>query len=417
MSKVPAGYKQTEVGVIPEEWECVSSSRAATFQGGYSFSSKSSASQGIRWLKISNVGIQFADWSDESFLPTAFLKTHASYQLFDGDVVMALTRPILSNKLKITKLVDADVPALLNQRVARIVPTKKGEILFLFQVFQTSQFIQSMLDAMAGSDPPNIGTHTLAKIQIPLPPLPEQKRIAQVLGDVDALIQKLEELIAKKRDIKRAAMQELLTGKRRLPGFSGPWETKKLGEVCTLNKNGIMPPLFPNRVFIHFSLPAYDENRSPVIETGRSIESGKFYVLPDSILLSKLNPRIPRVWVPDSIPQDSICSTEFLVLVPQIGVSRIFLKYILFLPSVQSQLELNAVGTTGSHKRVQPPQAMKITFRIPSDIPEQLAIAQVFSDIDNELIQLETRLAKNNGLKAGLMQQLLMGKIRLVEAP
>jgi len=78
----------------------------------------------------------------------------------------------------------------------------------------------------------------IATLQFPLPPLPEQKRIAQVLGDVDALIQKLEALIAKKRDIKQASMQELLTGKRRLPGFSGTWETKRLGEVFSILAGG-----------------------------------------------------------------------------------------------------------------------------------------------------------------------------------
>ena len=261
---------------------------------------------------------------------------------------------------------------------------------------------------------PKLMNDVMKRIVIPLPPTTaEQNAIAEALGDADVLIESLERLIAKKRDIKQGAMQELLTGRRRLPGFTGKWETKLLGDVALMTRLNVIPASWPSQMFVHFSLPAYDAGKEPVVEPGSAIGSNKFRVPQGAVLVSKLNPRIPRVWAPIDIPEDSIASTEFLVLTPRDGVSRLFLFIICASPRFCEQMELAATGTTGSHQRISPSGALNLNVFMPIDADEQTAIASILSDMDAEISALEAKLAKAQAIKQGMMQELLTGRIRL----
>jgi len=234
------------------------------------------------------------------------------------------------------------------------------------------------------------------------------------LSDVDSLLDGLGRLITKKRDLKQAAMQQLLTGQTRLPGFQGEWEVKRLGELARLSKSSVNPSSMPHTLFTHFSLPAFDAGEAPIVETGASIGSNKFVVPPNAVLLSKLNPRIPRVWVPQHIPNNSVCSTEFLVLQPNPGVDRAFVKHLCASPAVSSRMQLHATGTTGSHQRIPPSKAMSIEVAAPREPTEQTAIAAVITDMDAELAAIQQRLTKTSSLKQAMIQELLTGKTRLV---
>ncbi|MBK7039371.1 MAG: restriction endonuclease subunit S [Bacteroidetes bacterium] len=180
------------------DWVVEKSGSVIKFFGGNAFSSDDACEEGIKWLKIANVGLEATKWNDVSFLPYNFIELHKKYLLKDGDVVMALTRPILDGKLKIAKVQKSDEPCLLNQRVAKLIPKGSVDISFLYYVLQTPYYVYMMDIAMAGTDPPNIGNGDLEKIKIPLPPLPEQKAIAQVFSTADAAIHTTEKLIAQK---------------------------------------------------------------------------------------------------------------------------------------------------------------------------------------------------------------------------
>jgi restriction endonuclease S subunit len=229
--KIPEGYKQTEVGVIPEDWDCLESREAMNFIGGYGFSSSLATTVGVKWLKIANVGLNEIKWDAESFLPEKLINDYKDFLLKPSDVVMALTRPILNDSLKVARISEADIPALLNQRVAKIDPKSYHQLDYLYYVVQRLNFVAAMNLAMAGTDPPNIGTNALAKIKIVAPATKqEQTAIANALSDVDNLIASLETLIAKKSAIKTAAMQQLLTGKKRLPTFVKESEKRAVKE-------------------------------------------------------------------------------------------------------------------------------------------------------------------------------------------
>ena len=265
----------------------------------------------------------------------------------------------------------------------------------------------------AKSSVDSVRREMIANMPISLPPLPEQHAIATALSDVDSLISSLDALISKKKQIKQGAMQELLSGKRRLPGFSGEWEVKRLGDVAVLHKENVIPNATPDKTFTHFSLPSYDQGKEPVVELGLSIGSNKFRVISGAVLISKLNPRIPRIWVPLVIPEDSVASTEFLVLTPKECITRNYLYVLLTSPRLQEQMELAATGTTGSHQRIGPEHVLKLVLHVPNAISEQQAIATILSDMDAEISALEARRDKTKLLKQGMMQELLTGRIRL----
>jgi len=238
MSTIPAGYKQTEVGVIPEEWviatlpqvtEVIDGDRGHNYPSASDFNSYGYC----LFLNASNVtskGFQFAECM---FISMDKDKKLSKGKLNRNDIVLT-TRGSVGNYAYFDEKVPFSELRINSGMVIIRCTSKLLNSQFLYKICQSNILGRQIERLSFGSAQPQLTVKGIATLQFPLPPLPEQKRIAQVLGDVDALIQKLEALIAKKRDIKQASMQELLTGKRRLPGFSGTWETKRLGEVLTV---------------------------------------------------------------------------------------------------------------------------------------------------------------------------------------
>ena len=191
------------------------------------------------------------------------------------------------------------------------------------------------------------------------------------------------------------------------------WETKRLGDIADLHRRGITPTMFPDEPFQHFSLPAYDENQAPRVEQGNTIGSNKFKVPANVVLVSKLNPRIPRVWKPESIGINAVASTEFLLFTPREGVSRNFLYVLCCSPEFNEQMKLLVTGTTGSHQRTSPAGALKIEIKVPLSRKEQRAIATILTDADALIESLDRLIAKKRAIKQATMQQLLTGQTRL----
>lgn len=384
---VPPGYKRTEVGVIPEDWEVKPLGAALTIRHGKS---------------------QHAV-SDENgpypILATGGQIGTANKFLYNKPSVL-IGRKGTINKPQFMSVPFWTVDTLFYSEISDFNDARF--LYYLFLRIDWSQYNEA-------SGVPSLNARTIESIDVQIPHFDEQRAIAEALSDADALIAALQRLIDKKRAIKQGTMQALLTGRQRLPGFTGEWETKTLGDVATLHRNTETPKNAGNQPFQHFSLPAFDAGKVPFIELGSLIGSNKFRVTPNAILLSKLNPRIPRVWMPREITEHAICSTEFLVLVPKQNISRHYLYTICTSSNFVAKMELAATGTTGSHHRVNPSDALELAIRIPLGLEEQTAIVAVLSDMDAEIEALETRLAKTRRLKAGMMQQLLTGRIRLVE--
>ena len=223
---IPAGYKRTEVGVIPEDWEVKRLGEIASiFSGGTPSTSIASYYGGdIPWITSSDLNKSYI-YEVKGRITEQGLK-NSSAQMVSANTLLLALYGATSGVTAITRIRGA-----INQAVLAIIP-QVDDSLFLF--FKLSYLKKWLIDTFTQGGQPNLSGRIIKSLKIPFPPLPEQRAIAEALSDVDALIAALDRLIAKKRAIKQGAMQQLLTGQTRLPGFSGPWEVKTLGNVCKI---------------------------------------------------------------------------------------------------------------------------------------------------------------------------------------
>jgi type I restriction enzyme S subunit len=241
---------------------------------------------------------------------------------------------------------------------------------------------------------PGLSVSKILKLPLALPPLPEQRAIAGALGDVDALLSALEKLIAKKRDLKQAAMRQLLTGQTRLPGFTGKWKVKRLGDVCRIttgkkdvnegNPAGHFPFFTCSRSYTFSDSYSFDAEAILIAGNGDvgnlHYYKGKFEAYQRTYVLFDFSTNVVYLWQQLSAH-----------LADSLGIGKIGSS----IPYIKKE---NLVG---------------FGFECPTDATEQTAIAGVLSDMDAELAALEQRLAKTRALKQGMMQELLTGRVRL----
>ena len=261
---------------------------------------------------------------------------------------------------------------------------------------------------------------SLSAVWIAVPPKPEQRAIAEALSDVDGLLAALETLIAKKRAIKQAAMQQLLTGKSRLPGFNGAWETKRLEDLGSFSKGrGI--------------------KREDVSDTGLPcIRYGELYTRYKDYILNPVS-RIPPAVALEALPirkgdllfagsgetaeEIGICAAylgeepayaggDVITLTPS-GQNSIYLGHLMNYPTVATQKARMGQGDAVVH--ISAGNLAQVKIELPP-LTEQTAIANVLSDMDAEIAALERRRDKTRTVKQGMMQQLLTGQVRLVKS-
>lgn len=205
--------KQTEIGEMPEGWTVLPLGKVAKLQGGFAFKSEHYTTNGIKLFKIANVSFKKVIWEEVSYLPESYIKLYKEFVLNEGDVVMALTRPIVKGGIKASEINLNDCPSLLNQRVGRYIISERILNSFLFQTIFTLHFINEINQKSIGSNQPNISTKQVEDIKIAIPSLEEQKQIADVLNACDNRSNALETEIERLDELFKAMLEELMTGK------------------------------------------------------------------------------------------------------------------------------------------------------------------------------------------------------------
>lgn len=261
----------------------------------------------------------------------------------------------------------------------------------------------------------------LSAIEIVVPPKPEQEAIAKSLTEIDDLISSLEKLITKKKAIKQGAMQELLIGKRRLPGFSGEWETRTLHEISNEMVDG---PFGSNLKTEHYTT----ERQVRIIQLSNIGEAGwnnanvkyttfshaaelqRCIVQPGSILIAKMMPAGRAIICPDN-EKSYILGSDVVKVVPNSSVDS---RYLVYATKSRFYLDQIADDTQGSTRARTSVSKLRKTAILFPEKDEQIAIADILSEMDMEIAALEGKIAKYRQIKQGMMQQLLTGKIRLV---
>ncbi|MEH8173511.1 restriction endonuclease subunit S [Aeromonas veronii] len=411
---IPAGYKQTEVGVIPEDWVVANLSAITEHSRPISYGIVQTGPLIVNGVPC----IRVVDISDGKIkrdnLITTTKEISNSYRrtiLQDGDLIIPLR-----GKVGEVGLVDGDlVGANLTRGVALIAPQKDYTSEFIKQYLSNRSSADRLLSSMNGSALQEITIETLRRFSIALPiDVKEQTAIANVLSDSDALIDALEQLIAKKQAIKNATMQQLLTGRTRLPAFAlrpdgtpkgykpselgdipEDWEVSRLGELAHI-KTG-------------------SKNNQDKVSDGNY----PFFVRSENIeRINSFSYDCEAILIPGEGGVGSIY--HYIVgkfdAHQRVYVIREFIrclgKYVYFQMknSFGSHAMENSVKATVDSLRL--PTFECFTLLLPS-IEEQTAIATILSDMDNELQALTQKLEKARALKQGMMQQLLTGKIRL----
>ena len=390
---VPPGYKRAEVGVIPHDWDVDRIDNHASIKTG-----------------SKNTQDRIEDGDYPFFVRSQQVERINTYS-YEGEAVLTAGDGVGTGKVFHYVNGRFDV----HQRVYRISDfSDRLNGRYFFFLFKT-RFYDRIMSMTAKSSVDSVRMEMIAGMRIPLPPLPEQRAIATALSDVDGLIGALDALIEKKRAIKQAAMQQLLTGKKRLPGFAGEWETKQLGDHATLIRNGttyvasLRDGVPITRIetissgFVDFSKVGYAKY-SKVVES--------YKLQPGDILYSHINSidHIGKVALVSDV-QELYHGMNLLMIRSGNNTNSKWLFYVLnsdFSRNWARSIAKQAVSQASINtKEIK-------TFSIPTPpLPEQTAIAAVLSDMDAEIAALERRREKAKQIKQGMMQQLLTGRIRL----
>jgi type I restriction enzyme S subunit len=406
---VPTGYKLTEVGVLPEDWHVKLLPDVCRFRAGKAHEQY-----------ISNSG-RFV------CVNSKFISTNGKVRKYStvnfccakrGDVLMVMSDLPNGKALAKAYLVDEDDLYAVNQRVCALTPYGHCSS-YLFYALNRNRYFLKFDD---GVNQTHLLNPVFQKCPLPLPPTKaEQEAIAESLSDLDALIESLEQLINKKRQIKQGTMQELLTGERRLPGFNERWEAPLLGSLFTF-KNGLNKA----KQFFGFGTPIVnymDVYRRRGICTadiqGRvslSKEELKAYaVQKGDVFFTRTSETVEEVGITSVMldePRDTVFSGFVLrARCKDDSLDDQFKRYCFSSSAVRKQITSKSTETTRALTNGKYLSAV-VLKRPPK--PEQVEIASVLNDMEDEIAALETKLAQTRQIKQGMMQDLLTGKVRLV---
>ncbi|HGA2773714.1 restriction endonuclease subunit S [Providencia alcalifaciens] len=418
LNLIPAGYKQTEVGVIPKDWEISQLRDLLKTPPKYGINAPAVPLEGklpvyIRITDISEDG--YFKPSEKVGVKSQF---SSQYQLANGDIVLARTGASVG-KSYLYK--EHDGTLIYAGFLIKVSPDKNIlEPRFLSQYLQTQRYWSWVNVNSMRSGQPGINGNEYGSLLVPLPKIDEQTAIANALSDVDALISELEKLIAKKQAIKTATMQQLLTGRTRLPQFAlredgskkgtkqselgeipEDWRVVILGDISNLNMG--QSPSSGNYNAKGIGLP--------LIQGNADISNRKTIIRNyTSQITKKANKGDLLISV--RAPVGEVAIAEFDCCIGR-GVCAIrypnsYLYH--WLINFESQWEKFSKGST--FDSINSDELRTIQLVLPSN-EEQTAIASILSDMDDEIQALEQRLGKTRQIKQGMMQELLTGKTRL----
>ena len=399
--------------MIPEDWEVKDVGRISSLKNGYSFKSNSYNPLGkYKIITISNVQDGYFYTEECNKIATIPTDLQPHQELTIGDILISMTGNV--GRVCIVN----EINCLLNQRVGKLIPNSDINSSFFYHLLRTSRFRATLIENAKGGAQGNLNIEDIYSFSFSLSPLvSEQSAIATVLSDTDSLIESLEQLIAKKRLIKQGAMQELLTGKRRLPGFAQKsgykqtevgvipedWETKNLGDISEIVMGQSPSSLNYNS----------KGEGLPLIQGMADISDRKTIKRIFTREISKLG-KVGDILMSVRAPVGEIAKTMFDVCLGR-GVCAIrhpteFLYH--YLISQEQKWKKISKGSTFDSINSDDVKELIIVF--PSNSNEREAIATVLSDMDEEITSLEDKLSKLRQIKLGMMQELLTGRIRLV---
>lgn len=396
--KIPQGYKYTELGIIPEDWEIKRISEFTDIiTGGTPNTSLPEYWGGdIKWMNSGELNLKFVK-DVEGRITNEGLNNSSTHLIPTNCVLIGLAG---QGKTRGTAAFTL-IPLCTNQSIAAILPSNEHNSLYLYYVVDSLYEYLRLLSSGDGGRG-GLNKNLLNSLQIKMPKsIEEQRRIAEVLSDVDGLIAALDKKIAKKKLIKQATMQQLLTGKKRLQGFSGEWSNKCIYDICEILDNkriplndkqrvaGQYPYCGANGIVDYINQYIFEEELILIAEDGGNFE--QFETRPIAYIMNG------KYWV----------NNHAHILKAKLDFSQSFIFHQLVHKNITDYI----VG--GTRSKLTRARLEQISLYIPNDKTEQQAIATILSDMDAEISDLERKRDKYKLLKNGMLQKLLTGQIRL----
>lgn len=413
--------------MLPEGWKSSTIGQHIELLSGHAFKSEEyvSSPDGIKLLRGDNVSQGRLRWRDVKRYPQSKAAGLDRYQLQVGDFVIAMDRTWIPAGVKVSEVFADDLPCLLVQRVARLRATPSLRQDLLRQYFAGHRFEQYVQGVQTETAVPHISPNDIKAFEILLPPLPEQRKIAEILSTWDAAISAQERLIDNARAQKKALMQTLLPigsqpPKKRLPGFSGEWVSTKLENVAQVivsnvdkkSGDGEQPVRLCNYMDV-YRADRIEADMPFMRATAATAQIRKFGLRVSDVLITKDSETPDDIAVPSyvaSTAADLVCGYHLAIIRAKAETDGQFLKYYFEQPTTQHFFASRANGATRFGLTIGAIESAPIT--LPS-LPEQRCIGEAIAVAELEIERLLPIAEAFRREKSALMQQLLTGKRRV----
>lgn len=411
--------KVTPVGSIPEDWKTVQlGAKASVLRGGsprpidYFLTNDP---DGINWIKIGDVsvGAKYIKRTEEKIISEGAAR---SRKVFSGDF-------LLSNSMSFGRPYILQIDGCIHDGWLVIQDYYKTfDTDYLYYALNATYIIEQYKSMAAGSSVLNLNKDIVKKVNIAVPSPDEQKKIAYALSSIDNMIEVLDEAITKKRQIKKGLIQQLLTGKVRLPGFHSEWIPKNLGKSATIKARigwqGLTTKEYLNSGEYYlitgtdFKDGRIDWKNCHFVTKDRFEQDPYIKIREHDVLISK-DGTIGKVAYLDTIPgPGTLNSGVFVVRSKDKDISQRYLAKVFISKYFDDFIDSIVAGSTIVH--LYQKDIVKFDFMIPPSIEEQNQICDFIEGVDNEILNLESKRDKYASIKQGMMQELLTGKTRLI---
>lgn len=422
--ELTTNFKTTDIGIVPEEWDVIDLGRLGEPLIGLTYSPNDVREYGTLVLRASNIQNGKLNLADTVYVD---MELPSRVIVEEGDLLICVrngSRQLIGKCLLLDKRVEGSAFGAF-MSVIRSDFSK-----FIYFQFQ-SDYVQRQIGEVMGATINQLTNKNLKEFLIPFPPTTgEQEAITEALSDVDDLIESLEQRIAKKRLIKQGTMQALLSGGKRLSGFEDEWEEKTLGDLFEIS-GGVSASReqlgFEGYCYLHYgdihateksiidltkefaSIPKLNVSLSK-ISSPSLLNDGDIVFVDASEDIIGASKHVVVV-NPENIP--FISGLHTIVAKPKSNdLTHLYLRYCFQTKTIRDQFQFFVVGTKVSG--ISKSNIKKIRLPVPSPA-EQQAIASILSDMDAEIDEIQRKLSKTREIKLGMMQQLLTGKIRLIQ--
>jgi len=405
MNKIKTGYKETKIGLIPEDWSIEKlGDKMNCFSGGTPSRSNINYYNGsIPWIKSGELNKKFIYYTEELIDENAIRDSATRY--IEPDTLLYALYGATAGIPAFSK-----IKATINQAILAIVTAEDLDSIYLY--FWLLHNKKDLLNVYTQGAQPNLSAQIVKDYTIPLPPLPEQKKIAEILSTWDRAIEKTEKLIDAKLKLKKALMQQLLTGKKKSPHNKDKWKKVSLSNVF---EEVIRPAkLEDNQIYTLVTVKRRREGieKRSDLYGKQVLTKSQFYIKANDFLISKRQIVHGACGVVPTGLDNSVVSNEYLVLRTRVGFDVNFMRYYSYMPVFQRDCYLASIGVHIEKMLFKPEWWFKTQHYLPP-MAQQQRIASVLSTIDKEISVLNKKLKAIKQQKKGLMQKLLTGEVRV----